>query len=318
MIADSFRKNVKSYKELPLNLYHIQWKFRDEIRPRFGVMRGREFLMKDAYSFDVDEIAAIQSYDTMFHTYLKIFRRMGLTAIPFKADTGLIGGDMSHEFQVVAETGESEVFFDKAFEAIIHEETPDIGALRDLYAMADEKHDPENCSVPEEHLRTARGIEVGHIFYLGDKYSKVMGAEVMDENGKSVAAKMGCYGIGISRLVGAIIEAHHDDNGIIWPESVAPFKVGIINIKAGHEGCDAACETLYKKLQEAGIEVLYDDRKESAGAKFATMDLVGLPYQVAVGPRGVEAGTVEFKDRRTGEKQDISIESVLTQLTCTV
>jgi len=314
VITDIFRKGVKSYKELPMNLYHIQWKFRDEIRPRFGVMRGREFLMKDAYSFDLTDEAAKESYNLMYKTYFKIFKRMGLSVIPFKADTGAIGGDLSHEFQVIAETGESEIFFDKKFESLVDKDEVDVESMQKLYAMADDQHDPDNCPISGDDLKQARGIEVGHIFYLGDKYSKALKAEVTDENGKQLTVKMGCYGVGISRLVGAIIEANHDENGIIWPESVAPFKVAIVNIKPGHEGCDSICEDLYAQLGAAGIEVLYDDRKESAGSKFATQELIGTPYQIAVGPRSAESGSVEFKNRRTGEKEEISPKEAMEKL----
>jgi len=311
VITDIFRKNVRSYKELPLNLYHIQWKFRDEIRPRFGVMRGREFLMKDAYSFDIDEESAKKSYDNMYSTYFRVFKRLGLQVIPFVADTGAIGGDMSHEFQVVANTGESEIFYDKAFEAEIAKDELDIVKLRSLYAAADEKHDADNCPVPLENVKSARGIEVGHIFYLGDKYSEKMGAKIKDSEGKDVTVKMGCYGIGVSRILGAIIEASHDEKGIIWPENVAPFNVAILNLKKNHELCDSICEDIYDKLQKSGIEVLYDDRKESAGSKFATQELIGTPYVAAIGPRGAEAGTIELKNRKTGEKQDLSLDEFL-------
>lgn len=314
VITDLFRTNVKSYKDLPLNLYHIQWKFRDEIRPRFGVMRGREFLMKDAYSFHIDENSARKTYDAMYEAYLKTFRRMGLKAIPFAADTGMIGGDMSHEFQVIADTGESEIYYDSAFEKILEGDEIDIKSMQKLYAAADEKHDPAKCPVPEKNLRKGRGIEVGHIFYLGDKYSKAMNAAVNDQNGKNVVVKMGCYGIGVSRLVGAIIEASHDDNGIIWPEAVAPFTVGLVNIKQGAENCDKACNDIYEKLSQNNIEILYDDRKESAGSKFSTIDLIGLPWQVAVGPRGIETGTIELKNRKTGEKQELPVEKALEKL----
>ncbi len=312
VITDIFRNNVRSYKELPLNLYHIQWKFRDEIRPRFGVMRGREFLMKDAYSFDIDEKSAKESYDTMYRAYFKIFKRLGLKAIPFKADTGAIGGDMSHEFQVIANTGESEIFYDPKFEELVDTDELDIPTLRSLYSAADEMHDP--AQAPSD-VKSARGIEVGHIFYLGDKYSAAMKAEVMGADGKSTTVKMGCYGIGVSRLVGAIIEASHDENGIIWPESVAPFQAAIINVKSGHEACDKACEALYAHLCEAGIETLYDDRKESAGSKFATQDLIGTPWQIAVGPRSLEQGNVELKNRKTGEKQDVPLDKVIAYVT---
>lgn len=314
IITDVFRKNIKSYKDLPLNLYHIQWKFRDEVRPRFGVMRGREFLMKDAYSFDIDFESAKQSYNTMYNAYLKTFKRMGLTAIPVKAETGPIGGNLSHEFQIIADTGESDVYYDAAFEALMEKPDVDIDALHSLYAAADEMHDPANCPVPDERLRKKRGIEVGHVFYFGTKYSSALGAQVTDKEGKLVTVEMGAYGIGVSRLVAAIIESSHDENGIIWPESVAPFKASVLNLKAGDAGCDAMAEKLYQDLQKAGVAVLYDDTKESAGKKFATQDLIGTPWHLAIGPRGVEAGTVEVKYRKTGERENLSPESALNKV----
>ncbi len=314
VITDLFRHTIKSYKQLPLNLYHIQWKFRDEIRPRFGVMRGREFLMKDAYTFDADEASAMAAYHNMYRTYLRIFKRMGLKAIPFAAETGLIGGSLSHEFQVIAGTGESAIYYDKALEDLLEAEEPDIEAMRACYAAADNKHDPDTCPVQEGDLCHARGIEVGHIFYFGEKYSAPMGAVIADATGKDIPVKMGAHGIGISRLVGAIIEAHHDEKGICWPESVAPFDIGLLNLRPGDEACDNACEQLYATLQQAGKTLLYADQEGSAGAKFATMDLIGLPWQVAIGPRGLAQGSVELQQRATGEKQSVSLEAVLATL----
>jgi prolyl-tRNA synthetase len=314
VVTDIFRNNVKSYKDLPLNLYNIQWKFRDEIRPRFGIMRGREFLMKDAYSFDLDFDGAKKTYDTMYEAYLNTFKRLGLTAIPVRADSGAIGGNLSHEFQILAETGESEVYYDAAFEDLMKEEKVNIEKLHSLYAAADEMHDPAKCAVPAERLRSKRGVEVGHIFYFGTKYTTALNVSVLSKDGKPVVPEMGSYGIGVSRLIGAIIESSHDENGIIWPESVAPFRVGLINIRQGDAACDKACEDLYGKLQNAGIEVLYDDTQDSAGKKFSGMDLIGLPWQLAIGPRGVAAGTVEVKNRRTGEKEELSVDAVLAKI----
>ena len=315
VITSIFASTVKSYRDLPMNLYHIQWKFRDEIRPRFGVMRGREFLMKDAYSFDLDKDGAKKSYDAMYRAYLATFKRMGLTAIPLQADTGAIGGNLSHEFHIIADTGESALYYDKAFDEIREgKRDVTIDEMQSIYAAADEKHDPNNCPIAKESLREARGIEVGHIFYFGTKYSEPLGAVVSTKNGKEVPVEMGSYGIGVSRLVGGIIEAFHDENGIIWPESVAPFKVGLINLKQGDTACDKVCEDLYTKLQSTNIDTLYNDTDDRAGSKFATMDLIGLPWQIAVGPRGVKAGTVELKNRTTGEKQEISEEDVVNQL----
>lgn len=312
VITDMVRSNLKSYRDLPKNLYQINWKFRDEIRPRFGVMRGREFFMKDSYSFDLSYEAARETYNIMYDTYLRIFARMGLTAVPVRADSGAIGGDLSHEFHVVADTGESALFYDAKFDDIRDGKvTMTTEEMRQLYAAADEQHKADECPIAKENLREARGIEVGHIFYLGKKYSDVLGAKVVGDNGQEVVAEMGCYGIGVSRLVGAIIEASHDENGIIWPESVAPFKVGLVNLRTGDAACDAACEDFYAKLQSAGIAVLYDDTDERAGAKFACMDLIGLPWQVVIGPKGVAAGVVELKNRRSGEKQEVSPEMAL-------
>ncbi|HMR31517.1 MAG TPA: proline--tRNA ligase [Geminicoccus sp.] len=314
-VTDIFRAHVKSYKSLPLNLYHIQWKFRDEQRPRFGVMRGREFLMKDAYSFDLDYEGAKKAYDNMFLAYLRAFKRMGLTAIPMQAETGPIGGNMSHEFQILARTGESAVYFDAAFEDVdFSADDIDIERLKTLYAAADEKHDPAACDVPAERLRSGRGIEVGHIFYFGKRYSEPMGATVTGPDGQQVAVEMGSYGVGVSRLVGALIEANHDDKGIVWPEPVAPFNVGIVNLRTGDSACDLLAQTVYDRLTIAGVDVLLDDRGERAGAKFATMELIGLPWQVTVGPRGAKSGTVELKSRRTGETVELDADALTQRL----
>lgn len=326
MITDIFRRDVRSYKDLPMNLYHIQWKFRDEIRPRFGIMRGREFLMKDAYSFDIDEASARKSYYRMFIAYLRTFNRLGLKAIPMAADTGPIGGDLSHEFIILAETGESEVFYHSD---LVDMEVPGddidyqsdlmpiVRKRTDMYAATDEMHDAAafEAQVPEDKRKSARGIEVGHIFYFGTKYSEAMNAVVAGPDGKPTHVHGGSYGIGVSRLLGGIIEASHDENGIIWPASVAPFDVGLINLKSGDEATDAACDDIYAKLQAAGVDVLYDDRNERAGAKFSTMDLIGLPWQVVIGPRGLKNGIVELKNRATGEKIEVSAEEALTRLT---
>ncbi len=323
LITDIFRNTIQSYRDLPKNLYHIQWKFRDEVRPRFGVMRGREFLMKDNYSFDIDAKGARHSYNKMFVAYLRTFARMGLKAIPMRADTGPIGGDLSHEFIILAETGESQVFCDRAWldTDILANEVdydgdlePFVAKWTSLYAATDEKHDPQACPLPPDRLVTARGIEVGHIFYFGTKYSQSMGAMVVGPKGDQVAVEMGSYGIGVSRLVGAIIEASHDDAGIIWPESVAPFRVGLINLRVSDGKCVAAADELYARLRRAGIEVLYDDRDESAGAKFAAMDLIGLPYQLVIGPRGLAQGVVELKERRGGTRQEMSPEAAVARL----
>ena len=314
IVTDIFRKHVKSYRQLPLNLYHIQWKFRDEIRPRFGVMRGREFLMKDAYSFDIDKESAERAYDNMFVAYLRTFRRMGLTAVPMRADTGPIGGDLSHEFQILASTGESEVFYDAAFEQVdFNSESVDVQHLKSLYAASDEQHDANN--VPDGvTLRTGRGIEVGHIFYFATNYSKPLSAGVTNPEGVDAHVHMGSYGIGVSRLVGALIEAGHDDKGIIWPDSVAPFQVGIVNLRVGDGACDSLADDLYQKLGRAQIEVLMDDRDERAGAKFATMELIGLPWQVTIGPRGAKTGTLEVKRRDGSFAAEMSLDQFMERL----
>jgi len=322
VITDIFRAYVKSYKDLPKNLYNIQWKFRDERRPRFGVMRGREFLMKDAYSFDIDEAAARRSYNRMFLAYLNVYARLGLKAIPVRADTGPIGGDLSHEFIILAETGESEVF---AHRDLVEMGAPgpdidwdgDLQPLVDqrtrLYAASDEMHDPARfeAEAPEDKRMTARGIEVGHIFYFGEKYSKPMKALVTGPDGKDVPAQMGSYGVGVSRLVGGIIEASHDDAGIIWPDSVAPFGAAVVNLRPGTADVDAVAEQAYRALQAAGVDPLLDDRDERPGAKFAALDLVGIPWQLIVGPKGVAEGVVEIKRRATGERQTLPLDAAL-------
>jgi prolyl-tRNA synthetase len=319
MITAIFRDAAKSYRDLPRTLYHIQWKFRDEVRPRFGVMRGREFLMKDAYSFDVDEAGARQSYYNQMQAYLRTFARLGVKAVPMKAASGPIGGDLSHEFIVLAPTGESEVFYDSAFEDLDWEGAASAEALfaqvSGMYSATDETHDETRwAEVPEARRRQGRGIEVGHIFYFGTKYSASMGMSVQTADGGQVHPQMGSYGVGVSRLVGAIIEASHDEAGIVWPESVSPYRVGLINMRVDDAACSAACDDLYAKLEGAGIETLYDDRDERGGAKFAGMDLIGLPWQLIVGPRGLANGVVELKNRRTGEREELSPESALARL----
>ena len=323
-ITEIFRHYIKSYRELPKILYHIQWKFRDEVRPRFGVMRGREFLMKDSYSFDLDYEGARRSYNKMFVAYLRTFARLGLRAIPMQADTGPIGGDLSHEFIILAGTGESEVYChrDLVEQDVLGEDidyeadlAPEVARWTGHYAATDEKYDEAEAAALGDDLVRARGIEVGHIFYFGTKYSKAMNAAVRGPDDEEIFLEMGSYGIGVSRLVGAIIEASHDDDGIVWPEAVAPFRVGLVNLKPGDEKCDAACEEIYRTLEGTGCETLIDDRSLRAGAKFADMDLIGLPWQVIVGPRGVGSGSVELKRRDTGAREELSVESALARLT---
>lgn len=315
-ITDITGHHIKSYRDLPKMLYQIQWKFRDEIRPRFGVMRGREFLMKDCYSFDLDYEGALRSYQLMLEAYVKSFIRMGLTAIPVKADPGAIGGNLSQEFHVLASTGESLIYYDQKLDSLLtNPDNVDVKELMSIYAAEETLHKPEECRVPETQLKQARGIEVGHIFYFGTKYSEVFNMKVSGPNGEMIIPHMGSYGIGISRLVAAIIEANHDEAGIIWPESVAPFKVGLISIRTDDEATLKTCRHLYETLQNQKISVLYDDREERPGAKFATMDLMGAPWQVRVGPKGLEKGLIELKNRRTGEVQEVSVESALSFLT---
>ncbi len=322
VITDIFRAFVKSYKDLPMNLYNIQWKFRDELRPRFGVMRGREFLMKDAYSFDIDEAAARKSYNRMFLAYLNIYARLGLKAIPVKADPGPIGGDLSHEFIILADTGESEVF--------AHGDLVEMGApgpdidwdgdlepmvaqRSRLYAASDEMHDAARfeAEVPPEKRMTARGIEVGHIFYFGEKYSKPMKALVTGPDGKDAPIHGGSYGVGVSRLVAGIIEASHDEAGIIWPDAVAPFGAAVVNLRPGSAEVDAVAEQAYTALIELGLDPILDDRDDRPGAKFASLDLVGIPWQLIVGPKGVAEGMVEIKRRAGGERQTLPLEAAL-------
>ena len=323
MITDIFRDGAKSYRDLPRILYHIQWKFRDEVRPRFGVMRGREFLMKDAYSFDLDEAGARHSYQRMFIAYLRTFARMGLQAIPMRADTGPIGGELSHEFVVLASSGESEVFYHRRWEELrsLDVDADDRGALEAFvsgtlrdYSATDEMRDEAREAELGADLRTSRGIEVGHIFSFGTKYSASMDLRVPGPDGALVEPVMGSYGIGVSRVVGAIIEASHDEAGIVWPEAVAPYRVGLVNMRADEPGCARVADDLYARLETAGVETLYDDRDERGGVKLGTMDVIGLPWQLIVGPKGVAAGTVELKHRRTGEKRELGADDALARL----
>lgn len=325
LITQIFRESIRSYKDLPRNLYHIQWKFRDEIRPRFGVMRGREFLMKDAYSFDLTPEAGRLAYNRMFAAYLRTFARMGLQSIPMAAGTGPIGGDLSHEFIILADTGESQVYChkdliegtippaDTDFDADL---TPIVKAWTSLYAATDEKHDPErfNREVSAEKQVTARGIEVGHIFFFGTKYSDPMNCRVQGPDGKLMTLQMGSYGVGVSRLVGAVIEACHDAAGIVWPVPVAPFEAALINLKTGDAATDGACAKAYEQFANAGIEVLYDDTDERPGVKFATMDLIGLPYQLIIGPKGLKAGEAELKHRQSDERESLPLETAIARV----
>ena len=326
LITDIFRTHINSYKDLPLTLYQIQWKFRDEIRPRFGVMRGREFYMKDGYSFDIDKRAALHAYNRHMVSYLRIYERMGLNAIPMRAASGPIGGNYTHEFLVLAETGESAVFYDDKINELrlgqraIDYQNPTqcqkiVDEFTQLYARTDETHDEAVFKkLPKAQQKMARGIEVGQIFYFGTKYSEVMNAKIFDKEGRQIAVHMGSHGIGVSRLLGAIIEANHDERGIIWPESVSPFHLGLINLGQGHEATDKVAEMFYNESNQAGIEVLYDDRKERAGVKFATMDLIGIAWQIIIGKSGVERDEVELVCRRTGAREILSPAHALDRL----
>jgi prolyl-tRNA synthetase len=313
-ITDLFRSNVKSYKELPINLYQVQWKFRDEIRPRFGVMRAREFYMKDAYSFDLDKEGAIKSYDQMFKAYINIFKKIGIHAIPVKAETGPIGGDMSQEFHIIAKDGESEIFYDSRLDDLLKAKELDIDEIKKCYAVSDDIYDPKACTVEESSLVRTRGIEVGHIFNFGTKYTEAMNCVVQNKDGKLVHPLGGSYGIGISRLVAAIIEANYDNAGIIWPESIAPFTVSIVCLKYADIECKKMADTLYEHLQKAGLTVLLDDSDSSVGSKFATHDLIGVPWQVVIGPKLAQTNLVELKERKTMKSEQLSLDTAISKL----
>ena len=320
LVTDIFRTHVKSYKELPLNLFHIQWKFRDELRPRFGVMRGREFLMKDAYSFDVDYASSIISYNRMFIAYMQLFKKIGLKAIPMKADTGPIGGDLSHEFIIIADTGESEVYLEKellGYEGILDDVDYDsnlqdiVDKYTSFYAATDEKHDSKAYNKDSNNLIKARGIEVGHIFHFGQKYSKPMQANINTNEGKNIPVYMGSYGVGLSRLVGAVIEASHDKDGIIWPKEIAPWYYHLINLKNGDDECDKICFNIYNSIEKKDKTVLYDDTMDRAGTKLAKADLIGLPFQIIIGPRGIKDKIFDLKDRKNGDIKKLSYNELI-------
>lgn len=315
-ITDIFRYNITSYKQLPLNLYQIQWKFRDEIRPRFGVMRGREFLMKDGYSFDLTQEDAEISYKKMFTIYLKIFQNMGLKAIPMQADTGPIGGDLSHEFLILADKGESEVFCDKRLlDLSLKEEVVDYGEIYNqytlFYAATAEKHNPNDKKYKDnkEHVIKKRGIEIGHIFYFATKYSKIMNAKLLNRNHEDTFVHMGSYGIGVSRLVGAIIEANHDERGIIWPKAVAPFSV-IITSLSKNDDVNKLCNEIYSYLKKNYIDVLFNDLDDTAGSKLATTDLLGIPYKITVGNQTIKNKEIDIEERRTRNINKVSLNNI--------
>ena len=319
-ITDIFRRSIKSYKELPSLLYHIQWKFRDELRPRFGVMRGREFLMKDAYSFDIDATSSKVTYNRFFISYLKTFARLGLKAIPMAADAGPIGGDLSHEFIILSSTGESDIYFDNdilnegnKISEISYEDDLSIivEKFKSYYSASDEKHDSNifDETVKKNNQMNSKGIEVGHIFHFGTKYSKTMNANVLDSDGKEKTVHMGSYGIGISRLVGAIIESSHDDNGIIWPDAIAPYTIGLINLNPKDSGVTSIANNVYTQIS-GRYEVLYDDKNDNVGVKFSRMDLIGLPHQIIVGSKAVSENQVEYKNRKTGDTKFVTLDKL--------
>ncbi len=310
LITDIFKSHINSYKDLPKNLYHIQWKFRDEVRPRFGVMRGREFLMKDNYSFDIDEKEAKKSYDIMFKTYIKTFIKLGLTPISLRAETGPIGGNLSHEFQILAKTGESTLYYDRKLESL-NPENLNPNELQSFYAAVDDQHNENDCPIPKENLKISKGIEVGHIFYFGTKYSEKLGALIQDQNGKKLPVHMGSYGIGVSRLVGAIIEAYHDEKGIQWPVSIAPFKVSIINLMPEDQDCATKALEYYEYFMSNKVDVILDDRICSVGKKFSDNELIGIPFQIIIGKRDLKEGVVEFKNRQNNKTQKINVEEVI-------
>lgn len=314
LITDIFRSYIQSYKDLPKNLYHIQWKFRDEVRPRFGVMRGREFLMKDAYSFDIDKESAIKTYNYMYVAYIRTFRDLGLTAIPVVAENGEMGGSLSHEFHIVADTGESTLYYDRKFDLLGEDLAENIEELKSLYAVSDEKYVPEECALHKDELRVSKGIEVGHIFYMGNKYSKSMNALVNNRDGKLVPVEMCSYGIGISRLAAAIIEANHDDKGIIWPTSIAPFKVSILNLNINDGKCSELSNNVYNHFKQLNIDILFDDTDDRPGSKFATHDLIGSPWQVRVGTRNAADNKIEIKHRRSGEIAVMEVDNAINTI----
>ena len=314
LVTEIFKSYISSYKDLPKNLFHIQWKFRDEIRPRIGVMRGKEFLMKDNYSFDLNFDAAKESYNNMFRCYLRTFLRLGLTPIALKAESGAIGGNLSHEFQILAQTGESTLYYDKKLENI-DPATADIEQLQKYYAAVDDEHDPKTCPVEKSQLKISKGIEVGHIFYFGTKYSEKLNAFVQTKSGSKIPVEMGSYGIGVSRLVGAIIEAYHDDKGIKWPKQLAPFFVSLINVNINDEKCNRVSEEIYNNLNHTNIDVLYDDREVSLGVKLSDSDLIGIPFKIIIGPRDIKTNQVQIEERLTGKKFMLSINDAYNYIT---
>jgi len=323
LITEIFRASVKSYKSLPQLLYHIQWKFRDELRPRFGVMRCKEFFMKDAYSFDLSDEEAKKSYNKMYFAYLNTFKRLGLTAIPMAADTGPIGGDTSHEFIILAETGESKIYSDKRiFDIDISKHINEEKSINDLrekydafYAVTDEKFNKKDFEnkVKKENQLITKGIEVGHIFYFGEKYSKPLKCSVDLKDGKKVNVKMGSYGVGVSRLVGAIIEAKFINNVMRWPKSIAPYEVAIIpSLQKNDKSNYLKAQKIYNFLLKNKIDVLLDDTEEHLSAKFKKFDLIGIPYQIILGSKSTE-DKIEFKEIN-GKTKSLTLEEITNKL----
>ena len=311
VITDIFRREIKSYKDLPKNFYQINWKFRDEIRPRFGVMRGREFLMLDNYSFDLNEESAKKTYDKIYQAFFDIFKAMDLNSIAVRAETGAIGGNLSHEFHILADTGESEIFYDKKFDDLIKKDQLDINTMQNTYAMADDMHQEDQCPIKKDQIISKRGIEIGHIFNFSTKYSKALNAKLLDKNGQEFYPNMGSYGIGVSRLVGAIIESSHDENGIIWPNAIAPFDATIINLKPKDEQAIKITEDLKQKLQKKNIKILVDDTDQSAGQKFFRADLIGIPKQIVIGNKTIKENIAEVKNRHSNEKQQLTLDQII-------
>jgi len=315
VLTDFFKTHVKSYKDLPKRFYQIQWKFRDEIRPRFGIMRGREFLMKDLYSFDLDKESALSCYKDVVASYYNIFHRMNLKVLAVRADTGPIGGDLSHEFVVLAPYGESDLVYDSRLslsKALSFEE------LQRTYAVADDQFNPETCPLPEELRARSKGIEIGHVFYFGTKYSQPLGATVMGPEGDQVPVYMGSYGIGVTRLLATLIEVFHDEKGMVWPASVSPFDVSLLNLKMADDAAGVMADRFYQEAGQAGYDVLYDDRLASPGFKLKDADLVGMPYQVIVGEKALREGLFELKERHTGHQEYLSLEACLNKLLASV
>ena len=310
LITEIFKEYINSYKDLPKNLYQIQWKFRDEIRPRYGVMRCREFLMKDNYSFDISKNDAEKSYDNMFKCYLEIFNEIGINVIPVKADPGAMGGDLSHEFHLISKSGDTDIYYDKKIGDINGLNARNsFKLLRNLYSVTKDEYKKKQDLDASKLIKT-KGIEIGHIFYFGTKYSDKLDAYVLNEKGQKINVEMGSYGIGISRLVAAIIESSHDEKGIIWPKNISPFNVGLINLNNKNKELIRIADKLYDYLKKNNIDVLYDDTNERPGEKFANIDLIGVPSQIILGENSLKENSVEIKNRKTKKIIKIKIKNM--------